>query len=99
MPGELKQEIQLQIKNYKDALKYLEECGVLTLDKFLRINQMSGIDAPESKLLSIWEQADYMLPVGGKPGGTEALRQIMREQLIEGIATFEALADELDATD
>lgn len=95
MPGESAREARQRAKNYKQALKYLDECGAFTIEEFREVHRIGGIDIPESKLRSIWKEADYMLPIGGQPGGTETLRRIMRDELIRSIAIFEELAEEL----
>lgn len=87
------------VENYKLALKYLDECGELTYEKLVEANRIAGVVMPESQLRAMWDQADYILPTGGQPGGKEFLRFQMRSTLIEGIATFEALADKLGASE
>ena len=87
------------VENYKQALKYLDECGELTYEKLVEANRIAGIDMPESQLIGMWEQADCILPTGGEPGGKEFLRFQMRDTLIESIATFEALTDKLDVSE
>ena len=83
------------MENYRSALKYLDSCGDLTYEKLREAWRISGVDMPESQLRQQWSQADFILPTGGRPGGKESLRFMMRNTLIESIATFESLADRL----
>jgi hypothetical protein len=98
MASEIAQDFRQRVENYKRALKYLDECGDLTYDKILEATQIASFDMPESQLRAMWEQADDILPSSGQPGGKESLRFVMRNKLIEGIAAFESVADELGAS-
>lgn len=95
MANEILREARQRAANYKRALKYLDECGTLTYDKLREANRIAAVDMAESQLRTMWEQAGYILPTGGHPGGQEFLRFQMRSTLMEGIATFEAVADKL----
>ena len=95
MASETAQEARQRVDNYKRALKYLDECGDLTYLKLREANRIAGVDMSDLELRSMWAQADFIMHKGGQPGGKESLRFVMRKTLIEGIAIFEALADEL----
>jgi hypothetical protein len=95
MSSEAVRNVRQQVENYRRALKYLDGCGDLTYEKLREAWQIAGVDMPESQLRQQWSQADYILPTGGRPGGKESLRFMMRNTLIEAIATFESLADKL----
>jgi hypothetical protein len=93
--SETVRKVRQQVENYRSALKYLDGCGDLTYEKLREAWHIAGVNMPESQLRQQWSQADYILPTGGQPGGKESLRFMMRNTLIESIATFEALADRL----
>jgi hypothetical protein len=95
MAGEAARQTRQRLDGYKRALKYLDECGDLTLDKMREANRIARVDMPEFQLRALWEQADCVLPTDGHPGGHESMRFHMRNTLIEAIAAFEALADKL----
>lgn len=97
MGSEVSRKARQMVENYKRALKYLDECGELTYEKFVEANRIAGVDVSESQLRAMWDQAKYILPTGGQPGGTEYLRFQMRNTLIEGMATFDSVADKLNA--
>jgi len=82
---------------YKQALKYLDEAEQLNAEVLREANRIAGSLFSSSEMQSHIDQSDLMLPSGGKPGGLEALRDIFRSNLVEGIRTFDALADELGA--
>lgn len=78
--------------HYKRALKYLNGCGALTIDKLREAHEIAGTPLPEAQLRQLWESATMILPSGDEPGGHEYLRTAMRKSLIEGIGTFQKLA-------
>lgn len=77
---------------YKRALKYLDACGVLTMEKLREAQEIAGAPLPEAQLKQMWESASSILPSRNEPGGHEYLRAAMRKTLIEGINTFQELA-------
>ena len=95
MGTDVRKEVKQRIENYKKALKYLDSCKTFTYDNLVKANQIAGSPIPEPDLQRMWEQSKYILPTGGEPGGTESLRQTMRNTLIESISAFENLANEL----
>ena len=99
MSSAIGREARQRVDNYKRALKSLDECGDLTFIKLREAVRIAGVDLSESQHRAMWDQADNILPTGGKPGGKEFLRFQMRNTLIQGIATFEAVADKLGASE
>jgi hypothetical protein len=95
MASQVAREARQRVKNYKQALKYLDSCGEFTFEKYCKTNQIATLDMSDSKLRALWDQADFILPMDGMPGGKEAVRFLMRDSLIEGITTFESLSDKL----
>lgn len=83
------------VENYRRALKFLEECGDFTYEKLKEAHEIAGIDVPDYQLRSEWSDALAVLPLGGRPGGREMLRSLMKKELKEGISTFKALARKL----
>ena len=96
MGTDIRKEVKQRVKNYKKALKYLDSCTTFTYDNLVKVNRIAGSPITESDLQRMWQQSNYILSTGGHPGGTESLRQTMRSTLIEGISTFESLANQLD---
>ncbi len=84
-------------ENYRKAVRYLDTCGELTLDKLRKATQIAGVEM-ESDLRRMWSQADAVLPRMGEPGGKEFVRFTVRKTLLEGIQTFDALAKQLGAS-
>jgi ribosomal protein S27AE len=82
---------------YRQALKYLDEAEQLDVEVLQEANRIAGSPLSSSEMQSSIDQSNLMLPSGGKPAGLEALRDMVRNTLIEGIRTFDALADELGA--
>ena len=80
---------------YKQALKYLDEAEQLNAEVLQEANRIAGSPFSSSEMQSSIDQSALMLPIGGRPGGLEALRDMFRSTLVEGIRTFDALADEL----
>jgi hypothetical protein len=76
---------------YKKALAYLDGCGVLTLDKLRKANEIAGSNLSEFELRKQWDDAACILPSGGNPGGPEYLRVAMRQALSQGIKVFGSL--------
>lgn len=99
MANETVQKVRQRADNYKQALKCLDECGDLTYDKLREANQIAGIDMSESELQEMWKKAGYIFSSDNHPGGKEFLRFELRKTLIEGITTFEAIADKLGTTE
>ena len=88
-----------KVDNYRRALRYLDGCGDITLDKMREAIRLSGVDMSERDLHLMWDGADKVLPTAGMPGGQEAARHILRQTLIRGMAVFEGAAAGLDALD
>jgi hypothetical protein len=77
---------------YKRAIKYLETCGELTLEKLFEAKRIAGKGPDDGWLRTMWAEMQYTLPgVGEGPGGREQLRWEMRRTMVQAIATFEAL--------
>ncbi|MGA2721508.1 MAG: hypothetical protein ABSG79_03755 [Bryobacteraceae bacterium] len=77
---------------YKRAIKYLDTCGELTLEKLFEAKHIAGTGPDDQWLRTMWEQMQYTLPgVGEGPGGREQLRWEMRRTMVQAISSFEAL--------
>jgi len=90
-----KKEAKRISESYKKALKYLDKCQNFTYDDLVKTNQIAGSPMSESDLKRMWEQSQYILPIGSEPGGVESLRKMMRNTLIESISAFETIVQEL----
>ncbi len=99
MGSEVAKKARQIVENYKRAIKYLDNCGELTFENLAEANRIAGVDMSEVQLRGMWEQADFILPASGRPGGKEFLRFEMRNTLIKGLATFEAVADKLGVSE
>jgi hypothetical protein len=78
-------------KWYREALIYLDRCGTLDEAKLREVNRISGGMFSESELRNFVEQSQMMLPISGKPGGMDALKQTLRTTMKEAISTFGSL--------
>jgi hypothetical protein len=80
-----------RVDHYKRALKYLDGCGPLTIDKLRESQQIAGTPVPETQLRQMWDSAAIILSSNNEPGGHEYLRTAMRKTLTEGISLFQKL--------
>ena len=95
--GEAGKTLRTTATKYRQALKYLDEAEQLDVEILQEANRIAGSPLSSSEMQSSIDQSNLMLPSGGKPAGLEALRDMVRNTLIESIRTFDALADELGA--
>ena len=77
-------------RRYLEAIKYLENCGEMTLEKYKRAWEISG--ARNERILQDWLAADDVMARPGEPGGKEYLRFTMIQNLTEGIKLAGAVA-------
>ena len=86
---EMAADMAQRAKNYKRALKYLDSCKHFTYKDLLETNKIAGNIMSESKLKQMWGMSKKTME------GSEGHRQILRNTLIEGITTFESVADKI----
>lgn len=91
MFNESTQVLVRKIKRFQKAIRYLNGCGTITLKKIQKANRISGADISTSKIYSMWEQADHILPCNGHPGGKDFVRYDMKKTMEEGICSFTRL--------
>ncbi len=88
-----------KVKKFRAAVKYLDGCGEMTLEKLQKASDISGTEIPARELRTMWEAADLVLPLHGQPGGKEFVRFQMRKTLEEGISTFSDLARKMGVSE
>jgi hypothetical protein len=88
-----------RIGKYRKAIKYLDSCGEVTLEKLQKAHDIAGADMSSSQLQSMWQQAQFVMPSPGQPGGKEYLRVQMKKALEEGISTFGGLARKMGVSE
>lgn len=89
-----------QEENYRKAIKYLDECGEFTYEKFVKTNQIAGASVRDNEIRMMWEMEKKTIAtkVDGKYLiGTERLRLIIREKLEKAIAEFGPIANKFDS--
>lgn len=91
-------EARKRIKNYKRALKFLDNCREFTYDKFIEVQHILGVANPESdpQTMRTWESRVHILPGPGHSGGADAVRMVIKDTCIQGIAAFEEICQKLD---
>src|SRR3990172_9751723 len=91
--------VRLQALNYKNAIKFLDECGEFTYDKFVKVNSIAGSPMRENEIKMMWEMSSKSIAtkVGDKYlTGTQKLQLTMRKKFEEAIAAFGPIANEFD---
>ena len=78
-------------KWYREGLMYLDRCGPLDEAKLSEFNRMIGGMFSESEIRNFIAQSAMILPSERSQGGTDAVKNGLRETLKEGITTFESL--------
>ena len=91
------QEARQTADKYRKAVKYLDSCSGFTLENFREMNNLTGNNFAESEMQRMHEESKAILPMGGRPGGVLALKEVQRKTLIEAIAAFDEIADKLGA--
>ena len=89
-------DLKQRIKNYKQALKYLNAGGELTCERLLEANRIAGGVIPEYEIRMMWQRSVYIIGRPGQSGGRERMRHEMRNALSEGIATFKEITGEME---
>lgn len=83
--------------NYEKALKYLDSASELNASVFQEANRIAGMPFDSTQMQQMIDQSALILPIGGNPGGLASLRDMFRKNLVEGISTFNEVADKLGA--
>lgn len=52
-------------KRYAEAIKYLDTCGKLTREKFIKVHQIAGGEIPESQLEQMWDAMEIAIVMKG----------------------------------
>jgi hypothetical protein len=97
MASDVGKEARQRADNYRKAVKYLDGCSGFTLENFREMNRLSGGNFSEFEMQRMYEESKAILPMGGRPGGVLALKGVQRKTLIEAIAAFDGIADQLGA--
>ncbi len=97
MASNVGQEARQRADNYRKGVKYLDSCPGYTLDNFREMNRLTGGNFNEFEMQRMYEESKGIMPTGGRPGGVLALKALHRSTLIEGIAAFDVVADQLGA--
>lgn len=97
MASDVGREARETADNYRKAVKYLDGCPGFTLDNFREMNRLTGGNFNEFEMQSMYEQSHAILPTGGRQGGVLSLKAMQRATLIEAIAAFDQVADQLGA--
>lgn len=79
-------------KRYAEAIKYLDTCGKLTCEKFIKVHQIAGVDLSQSQLEQMWDAMDINIALKGDG----ELRQMLRNTFQKGAAIFGYTANGLD---
>ena len=87
MGNSIAKDFSRRIVRYKKAVKYLDKCGKPNYEKIFEVNRIAGIEMSEQQLQQI--------PIALFPGREEEVRRICRESLINAIAKFEELVENL----
>ena len=93
--GAARTAVRTTTTKYKQALKYLDDAEQLSAEVLQEVIRIAGSTLSSSEIRSAIGQSGLMQPGAGKPGDLEALRDMLRGTLVEGIRTFGAAADEL----
>jgi len=86
--------LQEQVENYRRAIKYLDTCGELTLEKLRTARSIAGAGPDDAWFENMWVKSVNILPdvvCPGHPGGRETLRYDWKQEMVKAIATFEQL--------
>jgi hypothetical protein len=95
MANEIGSEVIRNLQGFRKALKYLDSCGELTLDKLRKVAELQGGNLDEAAIQHLWQMKDMIMPRPGESGGAEFVRIEIRKTLVEGIKVYEALANKL----
>ncbi|MCX7902835.1 MAG: hypothetical protein N2483_11305, partial [Burkholderiaceae bacterium] len=82
-------ELRKTVERYKKALAYLDASTPFTYQKFVETHRIAGIAMSESEMRHKWDMSEMMIE------GTEGLRQVLRDSLIDAINTLEPLIGQL----
>lgn len=86
---EVTKRVTVKIEKYKQAKEYLENCGELTVDKLVKMNDIAQVGFKREELQQQMDNSALILPSGDRPGGKEAIRWMMLQSLDEGIEKFQ----------
>jgi len=99
MGSDLLQKGRRELAQGRRSLEYLDGCGELTYEKLLKAYRLWGADIPESELRELWGEAHHILPTHGEPGGKEALRFILRKNIVKSTAMVEKIVKKLEESE
>ncbi|HMD97960.1 MAG TPA: hypothetical protein VKM93_11615 [Terriglobia bacterium] len=87
-----REQMTKNVNAYKAAVKYLDGCGELTLEKLIEARRIAGAGPDDSWFRTMWVKSQGILPgVREGPGGREQLRYDMRKTMVQAIRQFEDL--------
>lgn len=81
-----------EAKRFAEALSYLDNCGTLTKDKFIKVNQIAGDELSRSQLEQMWDAMEIAIIANGDG----EIRQSLRSTFEKGAAVFGYTASGLD---
>lgn len=71
-------------QRFAKALKYLDNCGKLTKDEFIRVNQIAGDELSRSQLEQMWDAMEIAIIANGDG----EIRQTLRNTFEKGTAVW-----------
>lgn len=80
-------------KRYAEAINYLDTCGKLTREKFIKVHQIAGSDLTQSQLEQMWDAMEISIALKGDG----ELREMLRNTFQKGAAVFGYTANGLDS--
>ena len=83
-------------ENFKNAVRYLDQCGEFEFDDFKEAHRIAGTNAQESELRQMWAEARLVLPGPGHPGGVESLRHVTRDSFMSAITEAQKLVEMME---
>jgi hypothetical protein len=96
---EARAQLAKHVGAYKLAIKYLDTCGELTLEKLIEARRIAGTGPDDDWFRTMWAKSQLILPgIGEGPGGREQLRYDMRKTMVQAIAQFQELAGPIDSS-
>ena len=91
----VKDEVKQRISQYEKGLKFLQKCGTFDLKKFRELNGIIGNMYSEADMERQLEDFKSVIPLHGRRGGPDGLKDLLMDTLNKGISTFSELVNKL----